>query len=106
MTSEQVSDICKALGDPNRLKIIQLLVNGELCACKLLEAFNISQPTLSHHMKILEACGLINSRRDGKHTYYSIHCCMFKDFKNYFDQIVCWKDKQAAAENHCNCQGE
>ena len=43
----------KALGDPNRLKIIKLLTDGEQCACKLLEDFQITQPTLSHHMKIL-----------------------------------------------------
>lgn len=52
--------ICKALGDSNRLQIIQMLSDGEKCGCKLLEAFEITQPTLSHHMKILNECGLVN----------------------------------------------
>lgn len=92
MTENQVSLICKALGDPNRLGIIKLLTGGEQCACKLLEEFNITQPTLSHHMKILCDCGLVKSRKEGKWTYYEISCCMFKEFKSYFEQIVCYKD--------------
>lgn len=53
MTEEQVSSICKALGDPNRLRIVKMLSGCEKCACVILEAFDITQPTLSHHMKIL-----------------------------------------------------
>lgn len=93
MTEEKVSEICKALGDPKRLKIISLLTTGEQCACKLLKEFNITQPTLSHHMKILSEADLVSSRKEGKWTYYSIHCCQFKEFKAYFEGITCWKDK-------------
>ena len=59
MREIDVALICKALSDPNRLKIVQMLSDGEKCGCKLLEAFEITQPTLSHHMKILEECGLV-----------------------------------------------
>ena len=45
--------ICKALGDPNRMEIVKMLSDQEKCGCKLLEKFDITQPTLSHHMKIL-----------------------------------------------------
>ena len=45
--------LCKALSDSNRVKIVELLVNGEMCGCKLLDNLQITQPTLSHHMKIL-----------------------------------------------------
>lgn len=93
MTEEKISELCKALGDPNRLKIIKLLTDGEQCACKLLEAFQITQPTLSHHMKILSETGLVSCRKEGKWTYYSISCCMFKEFKAYFDSITCYKDR-------------
>ena len=48
MKEQEIAKICKALGDENRVKIIKLLSNGELCACKLLEEFKISQSTLSH----------------------------------------------------------
>lgn len=66
--------ICKALSDENRLRILQMLRSGEKCACKLLEELNITQPTLSHHMKILCDCGLVRGRREGKWMHYSM-CC-------------------------------
>ena len=64
--------ICKALGDANRLKIVKMLSDGEKCGCKLLEAFEITQPTLSHHMKILCECGLVETRREGRWAHYSL----------------------------------
>ena len=87
MTEENISELCKALGDPNRLKIIKLLTDGEQCACKLLEAFQITQPTLSHHMKILSETGLVSGRKEGKWTYYSINCKKFSDFKSAVSQF-------------------
>ncbi len=64
----------KALADPIRLSIIQRLKDDrELCACNLLEDFEISQPTLSFHMKKLTACGLVNVRRDGIWMKYSVN---------------------------------
>ena len=73
MNESEIALICKALGDENRLQIIKMLSGGELCACKILDAFNITQPTLSHHMKILTECNLVNSRKEGKWTYYSFN---------------------------------
>ena len=52
--------ICKALSDTNRLEIVQMLSYGEKCGCKILDKFDITQPTLSHHMKILQnGCAII-----------------------------------------------
>lgn len=62
----------KALSDVNRIRILKLLRTGEKCACRLLEELNISQPTLSHHMKILCDSGLVNGRKEGKWMHYSI----------------------------------
>ncbi|HOO28571.1 MAG TPA: metalloregulator ArsR/SmtB family transcription factor [Lachnospiraceae bacterium] len=62
----------KALADENRLSILELLQDGEKCACVLLEELNITQPTLSHHMKILCDSGIVEGRRDGKWTHYSL----------------------------------
>ena len=64
--------IFKALCDENRVKILNFLQGGEQCACKLLESLNISQPTLSHHMKILTDSGIVIGRKDGKWTHYSL----------------------------------
>lgn len=73
MSNEQdIVCIFKALGDENRIRILKMLHSGEKCACKLLEELNISQPTLSHHMKILCDSGLVIGRKEGKWMHYSI----------------------------------
>lgn len=64
--------VFKAFCDENRLQVLEMLRSGEKCACVLLEKLQISQSTLSHHMKILCDSGIVASRRDGKWTYYSI----------------------------------
>ena len=63
--------IAKALSDDNRLRILTSLRDGEKCACELLTDLRISQPTLSHHMKILCDAGLVTCRRDRRWAYYS-----------------------------------
>ena len=65
--------VFKAFADGNRIRILEILCEGEYCACVLLDDLKISQPTLSHHMKILCDAGIVNSRRDGKWNYYSIN---------------------------------
>ena len=62
----------KALSDENRLQILAQLNNEEKCACVLLEKLAISQPTLSHHMRILAEARLVECRKEGKWMYYSI----------------------------------
>lgn len=93
MNAEEASRICKALGDSNRIRIVQLLTDGELCACRILEHLQITQPTLSHHMKILRECGLVNSRREWKNTYYSLNCRTLTSFRNFIDTLNCNKAK-------------
>ena len=83
MTKNQVVSISKALSDTNRLRIIEMLTEGEKCGCHLLEELQVSQPTLSHHMKVLLDCGLVSSYKDGKWQHYSINCEAFKEFKAY-----------------------
>lgn len=72
MTSEQIAKVFKAFCDERRIDIIKLLSTGEKCGCKLLEELNISQPTLSHHMKILCDAGIVIPRKEGKWTHYRI----------------------------------
>lgn len=64
--------IFKAFCDENRLTILDLLKTGEKCACSLLEELEITQSTLSHHMKILCESGIVSGRKDGKWMYYMI----------------------------------
>jgi len=65
--------IIKALSDSNRLKIIDILSCGEKCACDILEFFDFTQPTLSHHMKVLSECGIVTTRKKGQWNYYSLN---------------------------------
>ena len=69
---KKIAGIFKALGDENRIKILKLLQSGEKCACILLEDLHITQPTLSHHMKILCDAEIVVGRKEGKWTHYSI----------------------------------
>ena len=83
MDTMDVVKIGKALSDENRVKILQMLTDGERCGCKLLEAFEITQPTLSHHMKILCDSGLVDARKDGKWSRYSVNGDVIKEFGNF-----------------------
>lgn len=67
------ANIFKALSEEKRLRIIELLSCGEMCACELLKHFDFAQSTLSHHMKVLSDCGLVNTRKDGKWSYYKLN---------------------------------
>ncbi len=67
-----MAEMFKALGDENRLKLLNELKSGEKNAGELLESLSVTQPTLSHHMKILCDSGIVDARRDGKWTYYSV----------------------------------
>ena len=64
--------VFKAFCDENRLQILEMLRSGEKCACKLLDALQIGQSTLSHHMKILCDSGIVQGRKEGKWVHYSI----------------------------------
>ena len=63
----------KALSDPKRVKIIDMLACGEMCGCMLLKCFEITQPTLAHDMRTLTEAGIVASRREGKRTIYSLN---------------------------------
>jgi DNA-binding transcriptional ArsR family regulator len=72
MDEKKTAMIFKAFCDENRIRIIKLLRSGEKCACKLLEEIDVTQPTLSHHMKILCDSGIVVGRKEGKWMHYSI----------------------------------
>ncbi len=98
MNEIDVALICKSLSDANRLKIVQMLSDGEKCGCKMLEAFEITQPTLSHHMRVLTECGLVNARRDGKWLHYSLKCETLAAFKSFISSLECCKGGE------CECK--
>lgn len=69
---ERNAKVFKAFCDENRLRILACLRGGEQCACKLLEELQISQSTLSHHMKLLCDSGVVRGRKEGKWVHYAI----------------------------------
>ena len=71
--AEQVAPLLKALADPVRLRLMSLVAShpgGEMCACDLGESFDLSQPTISHHMKVLHDAGLVDRDKRGVWVYY------------------------------------
>ena len=72
--SLRMAEVAKALGDPIRLQLIDVLRThaGEVCVCELVPLFDISQPTLSHHLKKLRDAGLVDSERRGLWAYYYV----------------------------------
>jgi len=103
MKTTDAAVICKALGDTNRLQILQLLFNGEMCACDLLEHFDLSQPTLSYHMKILTDCALVDSKKSGKMNHYTINCKTLNKYKRFIEGLDCSKTK---TDTSCACRTE
>ncbi len=102
METAKMSRICKALAEPSRLEIVLLLSKGEKCGCELLEQLRISQPALSHHMKVLGECGLVEVRKDAKWSRYSLKCEEWIAFRDSIEAIrlscvrddkgrCCWK---------------
>lgn len=89
-------EVFKALSDKNRLLILDMLSCGELCACDIMDGLNLTQPTISHHMKILQHAGLVNGEKKGKWTIYSINqqivneiCDFTKKLTSYKEQCMC-----------------
>jgi len=86
----------KALSDETRLKIIDMLSCGEMCACEILEAFSISQSTLSYHMKTLVDSGLVNGYRDGAWMRYTLN-------KEKTDAVIAFFNYIASEKEDCIC---
>lgn len=93
----EFAPIFKALGDSTRLKIIEMLSCGELCACDILESFQITQPTLSYHMKILTDCNLVKSRKEGSWIRYSNNTELIETIKAYWNIVT-------TESNECICK--
>ncbi|WP_434444058.1 ArsR/SmtB family transcription factor [Lentzea sp. E54] len=71
----ELSTMFKALGDPVRLRLLSMIASGpdgEVCVCELTPAFDLSQPTISHHLKLLRQAGLVDAERRGTWVYYRV----------------------------------
>lgn len=79
--------VLKAISDPKRLRIVDMLSCGELCACVIQEEFNITQPTLSHDMRVLLDAGIVRSRKEWKNTYYSLDTAYLEQFSETLSKM-------------------
>ncbi|MTD41872.1 metalloregulator ArsR/SmtB family transcription factor [Erwinia sp. CPCC 100877] len=80
MNYEKTSLILKAMADPKRLQIIDILSGGTLCACEVLEHFDFTQPTLSHHMKVLEKAGIVSVNKRSQWHHYTLRADFVEEF--------------------------
>jgi ArsR family transcriptional regulator len=80
--AERVATVAKALGDPVRLQLVDVLRKhaGKVCVCELVPLFDLSQPTVSHHLKVLRDAGIVASERRGLWAYYYVIPDALKEF--------------------------
>lgn len=96
--------VLKALSDPKRLRIVDMLSCGELCACRILEAFQITQPTLSHDMRVLIEAGVVTDRREGKNIFYRLNRARLDDFHDTLGRVFREKSNCICHAEDCACE--
>lgn len=97
----------KALADETRLKIIDMVSCAELCACDILEEFEITQPSLSYHMKILTDSGLVIARKDGAWMRYTLNPDWINPLKEFLERITSPQEEYIAGgqkSENCACK--
>ncbi|MDA9472250.1 ArsR/SmtB family transcription factor [Enterococcus sp. 5H] len=88
MDHEKISLVLKAMADPKRMKIIDLLSYSSMCACDVLKHFDFTQPTLSHHMKVLESAEIVSVSKQGQWHHYSLREEFVQEFMNTMTQLL------------------
>jgi ArsR family transcriptional regulator len=83
--ARRMAAIAKALGDPIRLQLVDVLRKhaGKVCVCELVPLFDLSQPTVSHHLKVLRQAGVVESERQGLWAYYYVIPDALKEFSEW-----------------------
>ena len=78
-----LNEVFKALADPTRRRILELLQGGEMTAGELAEHFDMAKPSVSHHFEVLKKADLVRSRRDGQHIWYSLNTTVVEDLMTW-----------------------
>lgn len=100
---DNLAQVFKALGDDTRLGIVRMLLGRELCVCDILDAFDKSQPVISHHLRTLKQAGIVNDVREGKWIYYSLNPATFAvivDFVEGTKRDINIKERGIACSPH------
>jgi DNA-binding transcriptional ArsR family regulator len=88
---EEAIGLLKALADPNRLRILDVLMQGDSCNCELNDLLGLKPNLLSHHLRVLRKTGLINSRRDaidGRWIYYAVDKEVIRRWQSWFTELL------------------
>jgi ArsR family transcriptional regulator, arsenate/arsenite/antimonite-responsive transcriptional repressor len=98
-----VEDVFKALGDPIRIRIVEMLAaNGEMCVCRIMEELSMTQPAVSHHLAALKHADLVHARRQGQWVHYSLCHSTLSDTALAFLQNIMEKSEASSApERKC-----
>lgn len=91
----------KAFSDETRLRIFGTLSSVEICACDILENLNITQSTLSYHMKMLTECGLVHSRKDGSWMKYTLNAERLNEMRQFIDHVIESAESDPPAGSGC-----
>jgi len=83
--AERMTKVAKALGDPIRMQLVDVLRKhaGKVCVCELVPLFDLSQPTVSHHLKVLREAGIVGSERQGLWAYYYVNAEALEEFSGW-----------------------
>ena len=83
--AERMASVAKALGDPIRMQLVDVLRKhaGKVCVCELVALFDLSQPTVSHHLKVLREAGIVGSERRGLWAYYYVEPDALKELSGW-----------------------
>ena len=86
--AERMAGVAKALGDPIRMQLVDVLLKhaGKVCVCELVPLFDLSQPTVSHHLKVLRGAGIVGSERQGLWAYYYVNPEAVKELSRWLSK--------------------
>ena len=99
----ELAEDLKAISDPNRLRIICLLSQGERCACEVDGELGISQQLASHHLNVLKEKGLLNARREGTSSYYSVNRDRLKQVNDVFTEYLDYRKVKTGIRSKVKC---
>ena len=102
LDNKKAAVVFKAFCDENRLQILKLLQDGERCACSILDEMKITQPTLSHHMKILCDSGVVVGRKEGKWMHYSLNLEKMNEIYKVIGKLMVPDEFQKIVD--CDCK--
>ena len=95
---EALSSALRALGDPTRLQVLLLLSEGECCVCELVDALGLSQPLLSHHLRVLREQGFVSDRKSGRWSYYRLTREAFEELSALMRALARSRDRKRASD--------